>query len=289
MPEPKVAAVGSAGGAPVIKSNNRYAALIEKIFFAHYLVGSLAFEFARDEVESTARELAIVLPKNIGDAIYSFRYRNELPVRIRSTAKAGFEWLIFPAGRGRYRFRQFKTSRIEPRASLVVTKIPDATPNIILMNAMGDEQALLAKVRYNRLIDIFLGIVTYSLQNHLRTTVKELGGSQIEIDEVYVGVDTHGSQYIVPVQAKAGKDKLGAVQTFQDIECCKEKFQGLVARPVAAQFMDNHKIALFELALGDEELLIVREKHYLLVPGTEISQDELKLYQMQSSAALSAN
>src|SRR5271157_4057421 len=33
-----------------------------------------------------------------------------------------------------------------------------------------DEQALLAKVRYTRLIDTFLGITAYSLQNHLRTT-----------------------------------------------------------------------------------------------------------------------
>ena len=53
--------------------------------------------------------------------------------------------------------------------------------------AMSDEQALLAKVRYNRLIDVFLGLVAYSLQNHLRTTVTEMG--QIEIDEIYVKLD----------------------------------------------------------------------------------------------------
>jgi len=39
------------------------------------------------------------------------------------------------------------------------------------MYALGDEQALLAKLRYNRLLDIFTGVVCYSLQNHLRTNV----------------------------------------------------------------------------------------------------------------------
>lgn len=82
--------------------------------------------------------------------------------------------------------------------------IPDATPEIIRAYAMDDEQALLAILRYNRLIDTFLGLTTYSLQNHLRTTVKKIG--QIEIDELYVGMDKRGCHYVIPVQAKGGKD-----------------------------------------------------------------------------------
>lgn len=78
-------------------------------------------------------------------------------------------------------------------------KVPNATPEILLANAFDDEQALLAKVRYNRLIDLFLGITAHSLQNHLRTTVKGIG--QIEIAELYVGLDRRGRQFIVPVQA----------------------------------------------------------------------------------------
>ena len=73
----------------------------------------------------------------------------------------------------------------------------------------------MAIVRYNRLLDIFLGITTYSLQNHLRTTVADIG--EIEIDELYVGIDKHGYHYIVPVQAKGGKDQISVVQTMQDL------------------------------------------------------------------------
>ena len=53
---------------------------------------------------------------------------------------------------------------------LATTKIPDGTPSIVRKYSISDEQALLAIVRYNRLIDIFLGVTCYSLQNHLRTT-----------------------------------------------------------------------------------------------------------------------
>jgi hypothetical protein len=266
-------------GAAKEKKPNRYAALIEKIFFAHYQNDGEPFEFQRSEVETTAAELEIELPKNIGDAIYSFRYRYELPRGILETAASGYEWLIFPAGRSRYRFKQFKASRIVPRSNYDVTKIPDATPTLILENALSDEQALLAKIRYNRLVDIFLGISTYSLQNHMRTTVKSLGGSQIEIDEMYAGIDTHGTQYIIPVQAKVGNDKLGVVQLFQDIECCKEKFPNLICRAVAAQFMqEGKKIALFELRLGETELLVRQEKHYELAALNEISATELLNY-----------
>lgn len=67
---------------------------------------------------------------------------------------------------------------IEPDTMLATIKIPDGTPSIVKKYSASDEQALLTIVRYNRLIDTFLGITCYSLQNHLRTTVDGIG--QIE-------------------------------------------------------------------------------------------------------------
>jgi hypothetical protein len=54
---------------------------------------------------------------------------------------------------------------------LAETKVPDSTPGLISLYALNDEQALLARLRYNRLIDIFTGISCYSLQSHLRTAL----------------------------------------------------------------------------------------------------------------------
>ena len=255
---------------------NRYSAIIATIFKNHYKPGMTEFAFSRDEFVAIAGSLHIDLPKNLGDTIYSFRFRTALPPEIVSTAPKHMEWGIELAGRGRYRFKLCKTIRIVPRTDLIAIKIPDATPEIIAAYSLTHEQSLLAKVRYNRLIDIFLGIASYSLQNHLQTSVKEMG--QIEIDEVYVGVNRHGQQFVVPVQAKGGTDRLGVTQTRQDIACCSQKFPLLICRPVSAQFMPDQTIALFELVLQDDEVKIVEEKHYKLVPSENISDEDLKRY-----------
>jgi hypothetical protein len=260
----------------VPKKQNRYSAIIGTIFKNHYKLGKTEFEFSRDEFAEIARSKGIDLPKNLGDTIYSFRFRTALPPEIVSTATKGLEWGIELAGKGKYRFKLGKFVRIVPRHELIAIKIPDATPEIITAYALSHEQSLLAKVRYNRLIDIFLGMASYSLQNHLQTSVKNIG--QIEIDEVYVGVNRHGQQFVIPVQAKGGTDQLGVTQTRQDIACCGQKFPRLICRPVSAQFMSDDTIALFELVLQGDDVKIVEEKHYTLVPSDQITADDLKLY-----------
>jgi len=260
------------------KKPNRYSAIIGTIFKNHYKPGRTQFEFTREEFVEIAQELKIALPKNLGDLPYSFRFRMVLPDEIVATAGKGREWIIELVGRAKYRFRLAKLANIVPNPSMIAIKIPDATPEIIAAYALSDEQAVLARVRYNRLLDIFLGLTTYSLQNHLRTTVKAMGDSQIEIDEIYVGVNKHGEQFALPVQAKGGNDRLSVVQTAQDIACCREKFAGLTCRPIAAQFMSGDVIAMFELALDGEDVKLVEEKHYKLVPSDQIGSEDLRLY-----------
>ncbi len=255
---------------------NRYKVLIERIFFENWNQGADRFEFARDDLEVFAKELDIALPKNLGDVICSFRFRVPLPASILDTQPAGLEWVIEGAGRARYRFRLAAVTRIIPSESLISIGIPDATPELIRAYALDDEQALLAIVRYNRLVDTFLGLTTYSLQNHLRTTVQGIG--QIEIDELYIGLDKRGCHYVIPVQAKGGKDQIGVVQTGQDLAFAGEKFPGISCRPVAAQFLAEGVIALFELTLQDGQVKVVEERHYRLVPASELDRDAISSY-----------
>ena len=258
------------------KRLNRYQALIEKIFFDHFTDGATQFEFVREELEQGAAGLGFPPVKNIGDIPYSFRYRNELPERILETQPNDREWIIEGAGKGRYRFKLVKKTRIVPRDDLVIIDIPDATPELIRCYALDDEQALLAIVRYNRLIDTFLSLTTYSLQNHLRTTVEGMG--QIEIDELYIGLDDRGCHYMIPVQAKGGRDHIGIVQTTQDIRFVEQRFPGMRCRAIAAQFMEDRVIALFELMLQDDEIRIVEERHYRLVPSEKLDRDAIRDY-----------
>ncbi|MEQ1844006.1 MAG: endonuclease [Nitrospira sp.] len=269
------------GSLPEEQSQSRYKALIEEIFFKGYRRGGKQFGFEREELETSAKALGIKLPKNLGDVLYSIRYRTPMPEKVLSTQPKGMEWIIEGAGRAKYTFKLVPISRIIPNAQLVKIKIPDSTPEIISAYALSDEQALLAKVRYNRLVDVFLGIASYSLQNHLRTTVKGIG--QIEIDEIYVGVDRQGRQFVIPIQAKGGSDQLSTVQNKQDIACCAEKFPGLICRSISTQFIADDLIAMFELALENGDVRIVDERHYKLVPSDQISAVDLKAYSARTS------
>ncbi len=259
---------------------NRYTQIVEKIFFKHYTDGATEVPFEREDIIRVANELKIKLPKNLGDVLYSFRYRAALPASIRAKAPKGQEWIIRPRGRARYAFVATSVTTIVPSEMLGETKIPDATPGIIAQYALSDEQALLAKLRYNRLVDIFTGVTCYSLQSHLRTTVPKMG--QVETDEIYIGLDRRGAHYIFPVQAKGGKDKLGIVQIEQDLAICETKFPSLICRPIAAQFMTEDIIALFEFGKTKSGIVVVSEKHYRLVAPEEMTTDDLETYRKRA-------
>ena len=258
------------------RKQSRYASIIESIFLERYWEGATELDFDREEFAEHAARLEIDLPKNLGDVIYRFRFRKAMPGAIQERAPDGLEWVIRLAGRGKYKFVAVKQALVIPTDNMAEAKIPDATPGVISMWALNDEQALLAMLRYNRLIDIFTRVTCYSLQNHLRTTAPEIG--QVETDEVYIGVDRSGAQYVFPVQAKGGSDQISIVQIEQDFALCADKFPQLICRPLAAQFVDEGRIALFGFEEQDGGVVVRSEKHYRLVPSYEMDSADLERY-----------
>lgn len=261
---------------------NKYDAIILAIFQEKYSSDdTTVIRFSREELSQKATELEISVPKNLGDIIYSYKYRNPLPEQITSTAPAGTYWRIHSIGRSQYEFLLTRgVEFVEPDAMLTNIKIPDATPSIVRKYSLSDEQALLAIVRYNRLIDIFLGISCYSLQNHLRTTVNGIG--QIETDEIYIGVDKSGNQFIIPVQAKGGTDKIGITQIEQDIALCSQKYPDLICRSIACQFITSDIVAIFEFVIDGGNIAKQNEKHYKVVKADDITASDLASYKIHT-------
>jgi hypothetical protein len=260
----------------VAKEPSRYEQILCWVFEQRHVAGDLHASWDRDDLDLAAEALGLKRVKNLGDIPYTYRFRKDIPAAISAAAPAGREWIIRGAGDAKYRFDAIPTQiPIVPNPSLSVTKIPDATPEIIAAAALSDEQALLAKVRYNRLIDIFLGVASYSLQNHLRTKVAEIG--QVEVDEIYAAVDRHGRQFILPVQAKGGSDRLGITQVEQDMAACAIKWPAMICRNISVQFAGD-LIAIFDLTVQDDRVVIRREAHYKLVPAVEITSADLQSY-----------
>lgn len=258
-----------------------YDKVIEYVFMGKYADGAVSVDFTREELSKACDALGIPLIKNLGDITYSYRFRRELPESIKSKAPQGCEWVILGTGRAAYQFRLAKASKVAPSPNRRKVKIPDATPEVVKMYApANDEQALLTKVRYNRVIDLFTGVTCYSIQNHLRTTVNGIG--QIEIDEIYLGVDRFGVHYIIPCQAKSIGDSFGITQVLQDIAFASEKYQGLQCRPIAMQFLDANSFAILEFSIdvADDmlELVVVNEAHYTLASKAEFEPSLLLEY-----------
>jgi len=219
--------------------------------------------------------------KNLGDIPYSYRFRKELPESITDTAPKDAEWIIIGTGVGMYEFRLASPSKISPSNNRQRIKIPDATPEIVKIYAPGtDEQALLAIVRYNRLVDVFFGLTCYSIQNHLRTTVDKIG--QIEIDEIYLGVSKKGAHYVIPCQAKSPRDRFGIVQVMQDIEFCKQRYPNILCCPIALQFLSEFDVAILSLAVEEISdvfrLSVIDERHYQLTSREGITKGEIASY-----------
>lgn len=257
----------------------KYDDIISGIFFDRYEASATSVRFERNDLATKAHQLEIAIPKNLGDIIYTYKYRKRLPQEIINTAPESFYWRIKNVGTAQYEFVLTQGSEfVEIDTMLATIKIPDGTPSIVKKYSISDEQALLAIVRYNRLIDIFLGVTCYSLQNHLRTTVTGIG--QVETDEIYVGIDKAGQQYIIPVQAKGGTDKLGISQIEQDLALCAEKYPELICRSIACQFVTRDIVAMFEFAIEEQRIVKVNERHYKIVEATEISGDDLRAYSL---------
>lgn len=251
----------------------KYSKIIIHIFNKYYTQNAEIVNFEREDFDKAARELGLDAPKNIGDNIYSYKSRAKFPKEITEKAPIGKEWVIKNFSNSKYAFVATNCARIIPDIMLTEIKIPDATPGLVAKYALSDEQALLAKLRYNRIVDIFTGVTCYSLQNHLRTTVENIG--QIEIDELYVGIDRNGIHYIIPIEVKGGRDEISPVQIENDIKFCRQKFPHLICRAIATQTIGNDIIAVIELTLIGDEIKKVTEKHYKLVPPENISSEEL--------------
>jgi len=129
-------------------------------------------------------------------------------------------------------------------------------------------------VHYNRLLDIFLQITCYHLQNHWRTSIKNKG--QCEIDDLYVGLNNAGKQFVIPIEAKCSGESLSKTQIAQIIDFAQERYPKLIMRPVGVQETSDGSLVLIEFAPAThpDEIKIKDIKRYKLVLMSEIPLDK---------------
>lgn len=246
--------------------------VITFVFEKFYVPGANEVSFSMDDVREAIAEVSKTHPgyseKNVADVRYQYTSgRRSLPEKINSLGP----WMIAGRGKARYAFVRLKSSpQIEIQADLAPVLLPDATPEIVLEYAGSDEQGILAKVHYNRLVDTFLQITCYHLQNHWRTSIKNKG--QCEIDDLYVGVDIDGKQYVIPIEAKCAGERISKVQVAQMIDFARDRYPKLTIRPVGIQELKDGSLVLLEFppAQHPDEIAIKEMRRYRLLQMNEI-------------------
>ncbi len=103
--------------------------IIAKIFADHFKPELYEVAFRRDELITAAEALGEPRPKNLGDIVYSLRYRVPLPDSVRKAAPPNTEWAIFPGGNAVYVLRAVPFNLIEPRKGIRTVRLADSTPS----------------------------------------------------------------------------------------------------------------------------------------------------------------
>lgn len=253
-------AVGRAG---------RYASAIETVFFAHYSSDMEFIEFTRDELVNALRKNNLAV-SNLPDVIYMFRSRRLLPPRILETGN----WAIDNIGRGWYAFLRMKNP---PHFSIDFNEIApidiyNAIPELVEGYLRFDEQSMLTRVLYNRLIDIHTGMTCFLVQNHYRSTIAaRRGRTEVEIDSLYAGVDSQGRLYIIAIEAKSAGDSelLGRIQLSNMAQLIRQeaKFSDLERCILAIKQLNDGTIGIarFNDAAQPDDFGIVSIARYRLI------------------------
>lgn len=159
---------------------------------------------------------------------------------------------------------------ISPRSDMFPIKIPDATPGIVTAYVLNRKQNILARVRYNRLVDMFLGIITFSLQN---TFLSLDGETSIALDELYVGCDKFGRQFAIVVFIDA--DEALCENLTEVFDRINRRHPDLITRSIVINESHDGRLSMLEIAIEADQIQVLTERCYKLVPPKSISRDDI--------------
>ena len=195
-----------------------------------------SYDFNKDFIEEAMLDLRnageVEHIRNLADIKYTYDARREFPTAISSH---GY-WAIVGTGKSKYRFERIEQNnliRIPDDLGAYRTddfEVEDRTPSAVAAVLGNDEQATMTRLRYNEILNVCLGMTTYAVQGHERTSVS---CGQIEVDEIYVG-EFGQEKFVIPISGKGGKDCLSYTQALNLSVYATEKarFSGYRAIPL---------------------------------------------------------
>ncbi|HEX6511681.1 MAG TPA: hypothetical protein VF157_05240 [Chloroflexota bacterium] len=152
---------------------------------------------------------------------------------------------------------------VTPDPARTEIRVLDTTPAVVEKFASHRGEALLARVRYNRLVELFTAAACYLLPTDCGSYNSEA------VVDLYVGVTRRGAECIFPVHAVASRKRLYLEVVERSRLICASRFRTLLCRPIAAHSLGDDLIALYEVEARRGQIGKLDEAHYRLVPAAE--------------------
>lgn len=146
---------------------------------------------------------------------------------------------------------------------------PDATPELLKAYAVNDQQMLFAAIRYNRILQLFAGIVCWHLQSNVVAAERDKKKSRILMDELYVGIDSYGHHHAILLVAFEDS-VVGVSQLRRASDHLRNHFPRAHHGLIALEPIGENAVALFGLKIAEKGVVIDYERQYQFVKAEEM-------------------
>lgn len=131
--------------------------------------------------------------------------------------------------------------------------VPNLLPRIVEEYISDERQFLLSQLRYNRLLDLYSGMVCFPVYSTSRLA-----------DEIFVGIDQMERPHVFLVQASTGNRPLRISHVKSCFDSFVTEYQSALIRSIVLQVVTLNILALLEFQV-ERTARLVGEKHYQIV------------------------
>jgi hypothetical protein len=161
------------------------------------------------------------------------------------------------------------TYSLTPNRNKSVITIPDSTPELLRAYAVNKRQQHFSLVRYNSIIQLFCGIICWSLQSNVLAGMPAYKKMHVLMDELYVGFDNYGYHHAIILiafeDAVVTANQLRSASTYLG-----NHFRYAHHHLIALESLSDHAFALLGLQAKANKVVIASERHFELVKATEL-------------------
>lgn len=229
-------------------------------FFIDYLmknsfVDSLTpISFERTDILDVCKNEFGEAPKNLGDIVYSLRYRLDYLSNYDYLLEKDYTWTLLSTGIGQYELAPLKKLRLPNLESENVLYVDDQTPAHIHKLRPLNDQSLLMKVIQNGILNEFLQDDLMFLQAHHKVNLNNWG--QAEIDGILA---SNNSSHLYLIEVKGYTEVIGWPQMIQLKMYAQQNHPDVLFTPV---FIQSHRDWSFSVVQFDYKNSFPKVKKY---------------------------